>query len=129
MMPRETQLPARIDRVDELLRRFGEDFDQKRTDMAGYYSDDFRAVVGDEAVDRETYLAAITAMYDAGVGEIAFAVDHYRHLAADLCLASGTTYVRDSGGARHASRFTFLCGGTGDMRFVHVHSSAAREVR
>lgn len=119
---------GRIDRVDELLRRFGEDFDRKRADMADYYSEDFRAVVGDDAVDRETYLAAITAMYEAGLGEITFATDHYRQLAADLFLTSGTTYVRDSGGGRHASRFTFLCGGTGELRFVYVHSSAAREV-
>lgn len=119
---------GRIDRVDELLRRFGQDFDRKRADMAGYYSEDFRAVVGDDAVDRETYLAAIAAMYEAGLGEIAFEIDHYRQLAANLFLASGTTYVRDSGARRHASRFTFLCGGTGELRFVYVHSSAATEV-
>ena len=124
----EAPVHGRFDRVDELLRRFGEDFDRRRADMAGYYSEDFRAVVGDDAVDRETYLAAIAAMYEAGLGEITFEIEYYRQLAANLFLASGTTYVRDSGTRQHASRFTFLCGGTGGLRFVYVHSSAAREV-
>lgn len=118
----------RIGRVDDLLRRFGEDFDRQRADMADYYSEDFRAVVGDDAVDRETYLAAIAAMYEAGLGEITFEIEYHRQLAANLFLASGTTYVRNSGAGRHASRFTFLCAGADDLRFVHVHSSAARAV-
>jgi hypothetical protein len=127
MTGRTTPIASPADRLADLLTRFGDDFNRHCEDMARYYSADFTAVVGDDAVGRSDYLASITTMYGAGARDIRFDVDLRRDVNADLILASGTTHVLDANGADYASRFTILCGDeAGTLRFLHVHSSPVR---